>query len=254
MKDFRYWGVFLERPRGNPERPAEVLQVLLEAGADVNAEDIDLVAKAYGYHSPGYARILLGHGAKVDGSRSYAVLRSLLHMKASEEDVVLVLSMGADPNAPAPHYLKAGGTILHEVAQTKETHVLEKLVSGGGDINCKNGDGDTPLHVSCLAEVPAMTGKLIELGCNLNAQNSLGYTALHYCCLREKSVLAALLIRAGADPSIATQSGLRCSQIAAAKDDQRILTLLFEAGEKATDNLLDRANLRATKTLIKKYL
>ena len=77
---------FLERPRENPERPVEVLQALLEAGADVNPKGTNLVAEAYGYHSPGHARILLRHGAKVDGSRSYSVLRSLLRMRASEED------------------------------------------------------------------------------------------------------------------------------------------------------------------------
>ncbi|WP_346275041.1 ankyrin repeat domain-containing protein [Leptospira santarosai] len=257
--------VFLMRPLGyneqlqtyalDPEKPLSTFQALVDAGIELNPKESNLVARAYQNRSPNYAKTLIQKGARVDGERSYEILRNIFLCDGDDSDLDFVLRNGADPNASSGMTLDNNKwTILHFAAQTERISLFEILFRGGAKLNAQDDNGDTPLHVSCLTDVTTMTQTLVELGADLNIQNRFGYTPLHYCCHTGRSFQAEVLIRAFADLKLATKSGLTVMQMAASKDDLKILELLFNFGEKPTIDLVEKANLRKTKALIAQYL
>ena len=51
------------------------------------------------------------------------------------------------------------------------------------DIECRNANGDTPLHMACLKGHLAVVQYLVEEhGAQVNVGNKTGYTPLHWAC------------------------------------------------------------------------
>ena len=78
----------------------EILKLLLDAGADVNARnDFDATALLWGARDPEKARLLIEHGANVNArskqGRTPLMLASL--RPGGSETVALMLQKGADP-------------------------------------------------------------------------------------------------------------------------------------------------------------
>ena len=66
-------------------------------------------------------------------------------------------------------------------------------------VNCKNGWGDTPLHiVSCWGDCEAIKA-LIEAGADINTQGETGFTPLHCATEQNHAEAVALLLSLGAE-------------------------------------------------------
>ncbi len=141
---------------------AEIVQLLLDKGADVN-ETHDGGATALqgaamgppplgqgGKGNVEVVKLLLGRGAEVnakDGMGSTALHQGALYR---HPDVVrLLLAKGADVNAKD----NLGYTPLHRAAQNNSLDVAKVLLEQEADVNAKTKDGQSP-----LACVPAQNG------------------------------------------------------------------------------------------------
>lgn len=159
----------------------EIVELLIRAGADVNAKTADGV--------------------------------SVLHerIKSGPADTVrLLLKRGADPNAKDSH----GNTPLHEAGLLTARALLE----GGADPAARNAEGRTPV-LECLRRWSRSTHswekqalKALEAflgrGADPNAQDAEGQTLLHQAVLgSKKPELTALLLEKGADPALADRRG-----------------------------------------------
>ncbi|RHY96910.1 hypothetical protein DYB37_005284 [Aphanomyces astaci] len=72
------------------------------------------------------------------------------------------------------------------------------LSTKGHDINARNLNGATPLHVAALAdEGEAVMSLLVSNGANVNAINSTGSTPLHVCARLNRVHGAAILLTQG---------------------------------------------------------
>lgn len=111
----------------------------------------------------------------------YKSLMKAAHVDGRSERECLVdflLSAGVDPN----NYDKAGNTplmafILHRrPAESEETsaHLLRSLLKAGSDINRRNRQGETALHLGVKFGYRAATQALLAAGANIHARTRSG--------------------------------------------------------------------------------
>ena len=161
-----------------PER-AEVIQVLLAAGADVDARD------ELGGVTPLHAAANVGRWLEVP------------------EMLLMLLGAGADPNAQNEY----GLTPLH-VAVGNISSTITVLLDAGADPKTRDGYGRTPLHLAANEGGPEILDALLDAGAELEARDHRGRTPLHRAAAgcRSPAVLAAL-VDAGADPKARDRDG-----------------------------------------------
>lgn len=90
---------------------------------------------------------------------------------------------------------------IHELARTGKTELLElELKKEGVDINLKDKDEYTPLHLAAINGHSECVGILLESGANATLTDKNGRTALHWAAMKEHGIcLAYLLHKAGKD-------------------------------------------------------
>ena len=64
-------------------------------------------------------------------------------------------------------------------AQTKLD--VEKVIKEGADVNAKNDNGNTALHIAAFKGNTDTVEALLAKGADVNAKNNNGYTAFDYC-------------------------------------------------------------------------
>ncbi len=106
----------------------------------------------------------------------------------------LLIAKGANVNARDSN----GQTPLH-VAQSEP--VAQLLIAKGANVSARDSNGQTPLH---MAESQAVAQLLIAKGADVSARNRNGQTPLHYG--RDRQV-AQVLIAAGADVNARDSTG-----------------------------------------------
>lgn len=83
---------------------------------------------------------------------------------------------------PPPHDVRSHGTtnLLHRATkESNYTVVSELLKCGYRNIDSKNQDGQTAVHLACLHADDKILLKLIERGANINSRDAKGNTPLH---------------------------------------------------------------------------
>jgi hypothetical protein len=186
----------------HPERTSEILQLLLDKGANAKSPD---------------------------GDRALLVVNSL-------EKVKLLLAGGANPNTTGSY----GSTPLMAAADSGDNQIVEALLSAGADVNAQDGNGDTALLLLLDAgdrrrkrnveEYPVLVGTLLRVkNINVNAQNKKGETALMRAVRLGNVDSVRLLLGAGANPNAADKVGDTAYVLAYEKGNAEIEKLLTAA-------------------------
>jgi ankyrin repeat protein len=174
---------------GRPDRPSqdetqsiEVIKMLLDAGANPNAQ----LKLAQPYRAVGPDR-----GA--DGMITIGTTPLLRAAKAFDVPAIkLLLEKGALPNLPnnsgyTPVMAAAGlgsrdhdtrGRFLTEDVPGRSVEALDVLLKGGGEINATDGRGQTALHGAAFWGWTAAVQYLADHGANLEAKDNQGKTPL----------------------------------------------------------------------------
>ncbi len=189
---------------------APMVELLLQAGSDVNAPNQDgttplMLAAASG--KPDALKLLLGHGAAVNARETTHGQTALMFAAAlNRADAIRVLmSNGADsnltstvtavkrverpkkdPDAPAADPRKrgaatmGGNTALIYAARDGQFEAAKALIEAGADVN-KVGDGEkmSPLVIAILNGHYDVGLMLVNHGANPNLANDAGLTALY---------------------------------------------------------------------------
>jgi ankyrin repeat protein len=182
----------------------EVAELLVEAGANVNATDEFGQTPLAGAVSAGHAavvKLLLAHGANPNKrpSRDEDPLLHLPCLEGKTNVVQALLEGGADPDAKSAD----GVTPLLSVGISGEKNsaeIVSLLLKAGANPNAKMSDGRFPLYAAAVYGTPKLVLALLQGGAKIDLDNGSGETALAAAVYRNRIDTAAVLLKAGASP------------------------------------------------------
>jgi len=210
----------------------ELMQLLIEKGADINAKDNAWITPLHSVASRGHkqaAELLIAKGADLTAEDttgntplSYSVsgghkevvkllldhgvhiplqgeeARKLLHLAASsgnKEFVDLMIAEGVDTSLKNDE----GGKLLHSAVHSGNCELVKSLIGRGEDVNEKNWHDITPLHIAAFYGHEEIAQLLLKNGAGINAENKISLTALSFAEFGNKKEMIELLIERGAD-------------------------------------------------------
>jgi cytohesin len=188
-----------------------VAEVLIAAGADVNAQDkfgATPLDEALRYRNTAVVNLLIQRtGGKLDATRQLqdAVMRGQLDM------VTLLLGVGADPNAKTAN----GSTLLHDAALKGHREIVQLLLARGARADSRNAGGATPLHDASLGGHIGVIELLLDRGAEIDARDTeAGATPLHHAASWGRCDAVRVLIKRGADRSARNKAGKTAAEVA----------------------------------------
>ncbi len=88
-------------------------------------------------------------------------------------------------------------TLLHYAATREDPHILSLLIAAGADINAKDNNGDTPLHIAAQNGRKMVVDYLVnKKAAPLSITNKAGETPLHAAMKNNQQDSAAIMIEA----------------------------------------------------------
>ncbi|KAH8982527.1 ankyrin repeat-containing domain protein [Lactarius akahatsu] len=194
----------------------ESMRVLLDCGANVNAEDLLGQTPLHG--------LLVEHGADVNTQNKRCA--TLLHIAASKlnlESVRVFLDLGASANVKDSR----GQTPLHKVLLSKHHRkdrlgIALLLIEGGANVNASDENHETPLHLASYFLELKSVRILLDHGADADAADNRdptpsgdGYqTPLHQAPRLVSLEVAWILLKNGADLNAENKEGKTPFQLA----------------------------------------
>ena len=254
---------------------ADVVNVLIDAGADIETRDEDsytplLYACKNG--SQPIVKMLVEAGAEVRATHNIGSTSLMIAAAFGHTETVRYL-VGL-PQVDLSHKAEDGYTALLAAVENASADVMEVLIDAGADIEAKCNDGRSPLlkasecgnlqvvkmlvkagagvcvtddkGLTCLSLAVAYghTETVRSLLCmpevDVNQSNNSGSTSLHHAVAQKHSDVVELLIDAGADIEVKYNEGRGCSPLHVASQCGKLrdveALLKAGAGVCVTDN------------------
>lgn len=103
------------------------------------------------------------------------------------------------------------------------------LLEHGAQVDARNADNQTPLHLACLAQCTETVELLLINKANVNASYKDGRTALHAAIVKQSKCLecARMLVKAGIDVNKADDYGYSPLHMAALNEFGSCVILLI---------------------------
>ncbi|KAF8166996.1 ankyrin repeat-containing domain protein [Mycena galopus ATCC 62051] len=192
----------------------DIVRLLLECGADVNARGGYYGNALQAAASRGQieiVRLLLEHGA--DANMEGGTYSNALYGACSEgrtEIVSLLLQHGVDVHAVT----KSGGNALQAASFIGHTEIVQILIKDGADVNQQSEGYGNALQAASFQGNIEIVSVLIKHGADVNAQQGIHGTALQAAANQGHEEISSLLINHGAD--VNANGGMHGSALQAA--------------------------------------
>lgn len=185
----------------------DMVAYLLDHGADVNVADAGqpLIFSAM-MGGEIVTKLLLKHKMPINGTGPYGI--PALHMAAwvSTKDIVeLLINAGAQANSTD----KQGRTALYYTVYTHlgggpgvptdNVDTAALLIARGAKVNIRDAEGETPLHTAALWNASQVTALLLKHKAEVDAQDTRGFTPLCMAAVGGSVETFKLLLDAKAD-------------------------------------------------------
>ena len=211
---------------------SELLRMVLQAGADVNAADetgATPLMDAVNADNFTAVEMLLAYHASPMIQNMYGL--NAFHvaaMQAGEDVIILLREAGADPMSRDAY----GKTPL-AFAFERGPEILNAVLYGVRTV--ADSDGNTPLHLAVEENAPeSVFAALLERGFPLDYRNRQGITALQLALNNGNEAAMRILLAAGADPFLTDAEGASVVSIVLS-EKTACVPLLSEYAAERTD-------------------
>lgn len=221
------------------EGNAEAVEICLSQGASVNCQFKDdlytpLHTACSSSASDGSLEVLellLEKGADGNACNKWRETPLLIAANNGHKAAVeALLQNGADPSMCS----EAGWSALTFAAHKGYDDIVELLLSAGAPVNCKViEDNSTPLHKACAGIKEghlSAVHQLVSNGADVHALNKWRETPLLTAANHGQAAAVKALLEAGADPCLCTDTGWSPLSIAAYKGHDDVVELLLDQG------------------------
>ncbi|MEJ2245809.1 MAG: ankyrin repeat domain-containing protein [Acidobacteriota bacterium] len=201
----------------------EIVKLLLESGADVNAEilfqDTRLVASRTMSDRQSMSTIRKISRESVVGTSLF-----LASHNGNAEIVKLLLSAGAKVNAEGKNDM----TALYLASLNNHIEIAGLLLSAGAKVDAKDNNGVTALYLASLRNHPEIVKLLLSAGAKVNAKDNFGINPMHAASRDGYAEIVKLLLDAGAKVDEKTNNKSTSLVLAARNGHGEIVKLLME--------------------------
>lgn len=97
---------------------------------------------------------------------------------------------------------------VFQAAIKGDVALLQKLFKEGVDLNCKDSEENSPLHVATKAGQLGVVEFLLEQRVDVDSRNNEEVTPLHYSCEKGKEVIVNALLKSGVSINLHDSEGL----------------------------------------------
>jgi uncharacterized protein len=181
--------------------PAEMVSVLLEAGANLEQpgrEGFHPLHNAVIFGGKDIVSLLIQKGAEVDAKEKWGRTPLLSFAATGGSDIEIakmLLAAGADPGSKSAK-VDDSYAALHYAAETGNLKLAELLLGAKVDVNYRDPDGDSALHFAIVSERLEIMRLLIAHGADVNIVNRRGERPLFMAGRNPE--MQRLLVAAGA--------------------------------------------------------
>ncbi|KAH6866064.1 ankyrin repeat-containing domain protein, partial [Thelonectria olida] len=213
-----------------PIEAAKIVQILLDKGADINAQGGHygnaLQAASYtGYEE--IVQILVDNGADVNaqGGQNGNALCAASN-RGCEKIVQILLDNGADVNAQGGQ----NGNALYAASYRRYEKIVQILVDNGADVNAQGGDYGNALCAASYTGYEEIVQILVDNGADVNAQGGYYGNALCAASYKGYKEIVQILVDNGAD--VNAQGGYygNALQAASFEGHEEIVQILVDNG------------------------
>ncbi|KAJ5605614.1 hypothetical protein N7510_008395 [Penicillium lagena] len=205
----------------------EVVQMLLDHGADANALDALYPASARGYKE--VVEILLDKGADVNAQGGYFGNALYAASVAGYDEVVqILLDHGADVNVQDG----TNGSVLQAASAEGHKEVVQLLLDHGADVNVNtlgHGFGNA-LQAASAHGYKEVVQILLDQGADVNAKGGYYGNALYAASDRGYNELVKILLDQGANANAQGGEDGNALHTASAKGHKEVVQLLLNHG------------------------
>ncbi|KAI1440788.1 ankyrin repeat protein [Annulohypoxylon stygium] len=179
-----------------------VVQMLLNEGADVNAEirggnetyGNALEAASYGGHEK-IVQMLLDKGADINSQSSfYGTALEAASVHGHENIVQILLDKGADIDAQSYHY----GTALQIASANRHENIVQILLDKGADIDAQSYRYGTALQAASGSGHEKIVQILLDKGADVNAHGGIYENAFQAASKKGHKKIVQILLDSGA--------------------------------------------------------
>lgn len=191
----------------------EIVEILLNRGADpyLGKKNIPIFMAL---HRPELLEVFIQHGIDINCRNSEGqTLLSRAVVESGEIPLLLsLLKLGASPHIPCNAFHQdAGFYPLHFAAASGKVKIIQILHAHQVDINCRDADGRTPLHLAAANESDPeeIITQLIDCKADYNLPNDKGMTPILLAIYKNNQPAIDLLLQYGA--ILDKEAGLRAA-------------------------------------------
>ena len=124
-----------------------------------------------------------------------------------------------------------GNAAIHYAAANNQMDCVDALLSGGAEVDIRNHQQKSPLHIASELGHDYVVDILIDEGAELDAKDEDGRTPLHTACAEGKNLCVDLLLANGANLTVLDDFGLSALHLAALNSHLDVAKLLCQGIE-----------------------